>query len=80
LSNLEIGVFLPPDAVPPAVDVVRKRTGPNLPEAVEFGDILNTDDGGHGMRENGESRTDKGGTEAKAERGKMEKEERRGAQ
>ena len=32
-------------------------------------------DSGHGMRKNGESRTEKGGTEAKADRGEKEKEE-----
>ena len=40
LSDLEIGVFLAADTVPPAVDVVRKRTSPDLPKAVEFAEVF----------------------------------------
>jgi hypothetical protein len=43
LSDFEIGVFLPPDTVPPAVDVVRERTGPDLTEAVEFAEVFDAD-------------------------------------
>jgi len=35
-------------AVPAAVDVVREQTGANLAKVVEFGEVFDLYDGGHG--------------------------------
>jgi hypothetical protein len=44
VAYFEVGIFLAPDFVPPAVQVVTERARPYLPEAVLFGDVFGFED------------------------------------
>ena len=47
--RFEVGIFLPPNLMPPPIYIMRERPRPHLTETVELGDFFNTNDGvGHG--------------------------------
>ncbi len=47
LADAQVGVFFPPDAVPPAVQVMGNRTGTHLAKAILLADLLYGNDCAH---------------------------------
>jgi hypothetical protein len=41
LADFQIRVFLPANAMPPPIEIMRKRPRPHLAQAIEFGDVFN---------------------------------------
>jgi len=50
LADFGVGVLFAPNLVPPAVQVVRNRARADRAKTVEFGDVFNSDGGGHVFR------------------------------
>jgi hypothetical protein len=75
LADLEVGILLATDEVPPPVDVMSKGARADFAEAVELGDIFDADDGAHAFGKTEMLKTEKlkGRWEENAEKLKTER-------